>query len=98
MALLPQAERPQAPQPVIGLPTGRAQANVDRVAIGAANGPTIARIALAHDKIGATHGPTRRKNGPTIVKTEGRTFAMNSKTTIPALTSGRTIRMQPSGA
>jgi hypothetical protein len=98
VALQPRVEQPLAPQPVIGLPTGRALAIGVRVAIEAANGPTIARIAPAHGKIDRTHGQTRRKNGPTTVKTEGRTFAMNSKTTIPALTSGRTIRMQPSGA
>ena len=98
MALLPRVERPLAPQPVIGLPTGRALANVDRIAIEAANGPTIARIAPAHGKIDATHDRTRRKIGSIGVKTGGRTFAMNSKTTIPALTSGRTIPMQPSGA
>ncbi len=98
MALLPQVERWQAPQSAIALPAGLAPVIEGQGAIGAANVPTLAKIALARGKIGVTHGRTRRKIGPIGVKTGGRTFAMNSKTTIPALTSGRTIRMQPSGA
>ena len=97
MALPPRVERPLAPRSAAAIP-GLAPVIEGQGASGAANVPTLARIALARGKIGVTHGRTRRKIGPSIVKTEGRTFAMNSRTTIPALTSGRTIRMQPSGA
>ncbi len=97
MALPPRVERPRAPRSAAAIP-GLAPVIEGQGAIGAANVPTLARIALARGKIGVTHGRTRRKIGPIGVKTGGRTFAMNSKTTIPALTSGRTIRMQPSGA
>ena len=59
---------------------------------------TIAKIGPARGKIGVIQGQIRHKNVPNNAMTEDRMSAMNSKTTIPALTSGRTTRMQPSGA
>ena len=63
----------------------------------AINGSTSAKIALAHGKIGVMRGRIHRKIWPSGVTIVDRTFVIRSMATIPGLTSGKTIRMQPVG-
>ena len=82
---------------IVDLGASSATSGSTSAKIAPALGKIHGKIALAHGQIGVTRGRIRRKIGPSGVKIVGRTFVILSVTTIPGLTSGKTIRMHPVG-